>query len=101
MRRKIGRSPWCHMPKIKYDEIVGDLRLRKASVRCDELIGCLEGLGFVVRRGRNGKHYTFTHPKLTGFSGNFDCGHGRNPPVLPVYIGRVIKLLDQYESELR
>jgi hypothetical protein len=89
------------MAKLKYDGIVDQLRARKTTMRCDELVGHLEELGFIVRKGNNGKHHTFSHPKLAEFAGNFDCGHGRNPQVLPVYIGKVIKQLEKYESELR
>ncbi len=89
------------MSKVTYDLAIKRLRQSKANITCQELVGLLEDLGYEVREGRRGNHRTFTHPELTDWTGgNFDCGHGRNPPILPVYIGKIIKLLEQHKVEI-
>jgi predicted RNA binding protein YcfA (HicA-like mRNA interferase family) len=90
------------MAKDLLDTVISDLKNRQKSLRCAELKKHLESLGFDVRKGSSGNHFTFTHPKIrTFFGSNYDCGHGRNPEVLPVYIKKAIKTLETYESELR
>ena len=89
------------MSKATYDEVVAHLRQRPRTTTCKDLLRFLEGLGFVPRAGTRGNHYTYRHPKITGFRGNFDCGHGRNPDVLPVYIRDVVTVLEEYESVLK
>jgi predicted RNA binding protein YcfA (HicA-like mRNA interferase family) len=85
------------MSKATYDDVVAHLTQRSHTTTCKDLLRFLEGLGFVTRAGKSGKHYTYRHPKITGFRGNFDCGHGRNPDVLPVYIRNVLDVLEEYE----
>ncbi|TAL72328.1 MAG: type II toxin-antitoxin system HicA family toxin [Rhodanobacter sp.] len=72
-----------------------------ASVRCRELAGLLEGLGFTVRDGKNGGHKVFVHAGLADFrSGSYNCDHGRDPEIKRPYIKNVLRILRQYEAEL-
>ena len=71
-------------------------------MRCKELTEILTSLGFEVRDGSNGNHKIFVHRGIDLFkSGSFDCGHGKTPTVKPVYVGKVITILKQYETELK
>lgn len=89
------------MSKATYDVVVAHLKQRPRTTSCQDLLRFLEDLGFIPRAGSRGNHYTYRHPKITGFRGNFDCGHGRNPDVLPVYIRDVLNILEEYESVLK
>jgi hypothetical protein len=78
------------------------LRSAKTSMRCKELTEILTSLGFEVRDGSNGGHKIFVHHGIDLFkSGSFDCGHGANLQVKTVYVGKVITILKQYETELK
>ena len=61
----------------------------------------LDDLGFRIRNA-GGAHKVVSHPDLKGFRGtDFDCGHGRNPTVKPVYIKKnVIRVLENWKAEL-
>lgn len=89
------------MSKVTYDSAIEKLRQSKTNITCDELVRILTKLGYEVREGKRGNHRTYTHPKLAHWTGgNFDCGHGRNPPVLPAYIGKILKILEQHQDEI-
>lgn len=88
------------MAKQSCADIVAMFRQKAASTSCKDLIRALEMLGFVVKPGTKGKHHTYTHPKIGSFRGNFDCGHGRDPDVLPVYVKRVANILEEFEGDL-
>jgi hypothetical protein len=68
-------------------------------MHCDEVIRYLTKLGYDVVRRSNGKHYTYDHPNIEWMGSNFDCGHGRNPKVLPIYIEKIIKILQLHQDE--
>lgn len=71
------------------------------SLRCEKLVRLLKGLGFAVRKGSRGNHWVYSHRELENFHGsNFDCGHGRNRVIKPVYVRKVIKTLTKYREEL-
>ncbi len=90
------------MAKITYDSVVKEFKQSKATIKCPNLIKSLEALGFVVEKCRSGNHHTYTHPGMSHFyGGDFDCGHGRVPTVLPRYIDRVIKVLEKYSEEIK
>jgi GT2 family glycosyltransferase len=79
---------------------ISQLQAAKSSIRCEELAAYMHDLGFVVRAGDAG-HKVVTHPGLKGFySASYNCGHGRNPEIKPAYIGKILRILRQYESEL-
>jgi hypothetical protein len=59
-------------------------------------------LGFRVRDCGSGNHKAFSHSKLAGFfGGNYNCGHGKNPPLKPVYVRKIIRILEEWEADLR
>jgi hypothetical protein len=62
----------------------------------------LGDLGFQVRRCGSGGHRVFSHPKLRGFTGgNYNGGHGRNDQLKASYVRNVIRILEDWEHELR
>lgn len=89
------------MSKRILEEVVGELSAAKKTIRCDELATQLRRLGFEVRDGKQGGHKVFVHDGVQGFtSGSYNCGHGRNPEILPPYIGKVLRILRQHEVEI-
>jgi len=32
--------------------------------------------------------------------GSYNCGHGRNPEIKSAYIGKILRILRQYEDEI-
>lgn len=89
------------MSKWILEEVVGELSAAKKSIRCDELAEQLNRLGFEVREGKAG-HRVFVHDGLPHFkSGSYNCGHGRNPEIKPAYITNVLRILGQYQAEIR
>lgn len=72
-----------------------------ASMRCSEMGKLLEELGFYIKDGKRGGHKLFFHDGIPGFiSGAYNCDHGRNPEIKRPYIRKVLKILQQYETEL-
>jgi len=87
--------------RLIYDRIVKKLRQSKNNYRCSELVSDLETLGFEVRNGRRGGHKIYTHDGIPDFtSGSFNCGHGINSKIKPVYINQVRKIVERYEEEI-
>ena len=87
---------------MSYDEAKSDLESAGASMRCSDVIGLLESLGFVVRDCRRGRHKTFKHPSIPSFHGsNFNCGHGRNPEVKSSDLRTILRVMDEYETEIK
>lgn len=83
------------------DQTIQSLKQRKKNIRCDELEKFLKKLGFIVRSGKKGGHRVFMHPQLGSFeSGSFNCDHGKNPQIKPIYVQRIINILAQYKEEL-
>jgi hypothetical protein len=83
----------------QYRSVLAELRAGIKSTKCNRLIKLLESLGYEVRAGSSGKHYVFAHPQMKrgGFhGGDFNCGHGKNPNPLPVYIKNTIKTLESH-----
>lgn len=77
------------------------LKAERYSMRCSDLRELLESLGFYIKDGKNGGHKLYFHDHLDGFfSSGFDCGHGKNSQVKPVYVGNVLRVLANYETEL-
>ena len=84
------------------DQAIRQLSQAGASMRCAELTRLLEALGFEVRDGGRGGHKVFVHDHLATFhSGSYNCEHGRNPEIKRPYIKKVLRILRQYEAELR
>lgn len=81
--------------------IIDELGQAGSSMRCAELQGHLEALGFAVRTGRKTGHRIVTHRKLAGFtSTSFSCGHGKNSQIKPAYIRNIRRVLEIYRSEI-
>ena len=88
------------MAKASYDDVVNTLKRKNST--CGEIDRILTDLGFSVMRRNSGNHHTFTHSGLDGFLGsNYDCGHGRQPIPKGPYFTKILRVLEQYESELR
>lgn len=89
------------MANSPVDDAITDLKQRKRSMRCRELVSMLEELGFDVRDGARGGHKVYTHPHLKEFlSDSINCDHGKNPQVKPAYVAKVIRNLEQHQAEL-
>lgn len=87
--------------KLQITNTITDLQQCKASLCCEEVKDLLVNLGFEVRDGKQGGHKIFVHQGLPSFqSGSFNCGHGKNPEIKPAYIGKIIRVLNQYQEEL-
>lgn len=73
----------------------------RGSIRCEDMIRLLKGLGFAVRDGKKTGHKVITHPTLVNFtSAAITCGHGRNPEVKPIYVRRIRQLLETHADGL-
>ncbi|AEG01195.1 type II toxin-antitoxin system HicA family toxin [Methylomonas methanica] len=87
--------------KLRIQSAIETLQQHKTNLCCEEVKSLLQDLGFEVRDGKQGGHKIFVHPGLPSFmSGSFNCGHGKNPEIKPGYIGKIIKVLRQYNDEL-
>lgn len=89
------------MSRLSYYACLTDLKGRVANVQCDELKTVLSSFGYEVVQRASGKHHTYDHPEMDWIGANFDCGHGRNPQVLPNYVRKVIKVLTEHEDDLK
>ena len=79
---------------MKLQGVIAEMKERKKKLRCQDLSDYLTKLGFIVRDGKRGGHKVFAHKELTQFgSGSFNCGHGKNPEIKPVYVTKIIKIL--------
>ena len=87
---------------LTYTTIVKTLKNNKTNIRCNELAALLTQLGFEVTDKKRGGHKLFVHDGLSEFySSGYNCGHGKNPVIKSAYIGNVLKILAQYEKELK
>lgn len=87
--------------KTVIDEVVTKLEAQKRSIRCNELAGLLEELGFQVKEGKRGGHRVVVHVGIPSFhSTSYNCGHGKNPEIKPAYINQIKKVIERYEAEL-
>lgn len=89
---------------MKYDEIKRTFQ-SAGTLRCSEVIRCLESLGFLVRNGTKPNHKIFTHPELSKrtyfVTGSFSCEHGRNGEVKRPYLKNILRILEKYEDALK
>jgi len=85
----------------RFKAFLDTLESTKATMRCHDMVGILDGLGFEVRDGRKQGHKIVFHEGIPGFfSAGFTCGHGRNPEIKPAYVRQIRKLLLRYQSEI-
>lgn len=62
----------------------------------------LEALGFHVKNGSQGGHKTVTHPHLAGFMATgYNCKGGNNGTVDRNYVGKLIRVVTQYEEGIK
>ncbi len=84
-----------------YDSVVEELKSSGASTRCSRLKQLLESLQFQVQRVKSGNHYVIRHRGIPGFLGsNYNCGHGTDPQVNPVYIHKLRRLIEANKEHL-
>ncbi len=74
-------------------ERIDDLRLRRRSVRPEEMDGLLREAGFERRQGR-GDHWVYVHP-LRRYVLTIDP---RNP-LLPAYVTKAIRAIEEVIEE--
>ncbi|MCU7781984.1 hypothetical protein [Lelliottia amnigena] len=91
----------------KVEEIIQDLRRRKASVACEGKKGLrmyLQDLGFVDVPGKTDGHRIFTHPTLSQHSSfisfSIDCGHRPRREMKTPYVVKTVKILQTYQDLL-
>ena len=84
------------------DDAIKSLQAAGANFECDRLIKILGTLGFDIRRGSGGNHYVVHHTQLADFFGsNFACMHGRRPQIRPVYVKKMVSIIETHKDELR
>jgi hypothetical protein len=87
------------MAKYTVRSAIKKLKESPTNITCEEMSKILSDLGFNVKRGANGAHHTFSHPKIkTFFGSNYDCGHGAK--MLPVYPKSVLRVLIELQDDL-
>ena len=81
--------------------IIDMLKQRKSNICCTELSKLLTEHGFEVKDGKLGGHKVVTHDYIEGFlSTSFNCGHGKNPQIKPIYISKLRKVIEQYIDDI-
>ena len=86
---------------MDYDSVKSGFE-KKGMLKCFEVIRALESLGFTVKEGKSPNHKIFEHDELPGFTtGSFGCGHGKNGEVKRPYIRNILRILRDYEDELK
>jgi hypothetical protein len=87
---------------VKYDKCRSTLRERQSSLKCRELLKVLSDLGFKVKDGKKGGHKLYRHPDISSFAGgDFNCGHSHGDQVKPVYVKGILRVIEEFETELR
>lgn len=90
------------MSKITFDSVIADLGKRKGTIKKSEFINILELIGFTVRAGKRGKHYTYSHQAFVVHpGGTFNGEHGKDENIKVPYILNCIRLMRRYEQELK
>lgn len=71
-------------------------------MRCGDLTGWLERLGFEVTDAGSAGHKVFVHDHLPSFhSSSYNCSHGRDPQIKRPYIVKVLRVLREHETDLK
>lgn len=90
------------MAKMKYDDVLSELKTRKNSIKRSTLIKLLKSIGFTVRPGTSGAHFTYTHKAFVVHpGGTFNGEHKKDAIIKLPYILDAIKILTKHETELR
>lgn len=87
--------------ELIYTGVVTELRQRTKNMRCSEVRSALESLGFVVDPKGTAGHRAYKHPLISDFhGGSYDCGHGNNGEIKPVYVRNILRVLESYKDEI-
>lgn len=93
------------MPKATVDNAIHALQQAGASMRCADLQGVLESIGFEIKDRKKPGHKVVYHAALSRMSEfsttSYTCGHGKNPEVRPAYVKKMLGVIRHYESELK
>lgn len=83
------------------DSVLSDLRARKTNVRCNEMRGHLEKLGYTLTPGKCEGHKIVTHHALVGFTTtSYDCGHAKNGIIKLPYTVKIIRAISDFQEGL-
>lgn len=83
------------------DEVIARLKSRPAGLRCLDIVQALESLGYTVTPKKAPHHKVYGHSGTKNYSGgNFNCGHGKDPHVLPAYVRNVVAELSRAKDDL-
>lgn len=84
-----------------YTAVVNQLTAKKKTMLCREVRTALETLKFKVTPKGSAGHRAYKHPEIPSFfGGSYDCGHGSNGQVKPVYIQKILGVLDEYQDAI-
>ena len=82
--------------------VIKSLFEKPGILKCSKVVSALESLGFKIKEGKSPNHKIFIHDELPEFTtGSFACGHGKNSEVKRPYIRNILKILRDYEDELK
>lgn len=73
------------------------------NITCRDFTRLLEEFGFEMTNAAGG-HKVATHPNIPlgpADAANYNCGHDQGTKVRRNYIKKFLKLVDEYEDELR
>ena len=88
----------------KFDKLFQELadKATSANIKCKDFTKLLCDFGFDVKDGESGGHKVVTHPKISSWYGsNYNCRHSSGADVKRVYIKNFLKIVKEYENELR
>lgn len=95
------------MNMSRVEDIINELKNRKASIACNGKKGLLiylKDLGFTVVSGSTPGHKVFTHERLSELSGfisfSIDCGHKPKREMKKTYVVKTISILSKYKDFL-
>ncbi|MGB7815849.1 MAG: type II toxin-antitoxin system HicA family toxin [Methylotenera sp.] len=88
----------------KFDKLFRELtdKATSANVKCRDFTKLLGEFGFDIRHGKKGGHKIVTHPHIHHWPGSdYNCGHSKGDDVKPAYIKNILKIVNQFEDELK
>ncbi|MDX3895996.1 hypothetical protein [Pusillimonas sp.] len=85
----------------KVDDLISRLLAKPSGNRCSDIVHGLESLGYTVKSRKAPHHKVYGHKGTRHHSGgSFNCGHGKNPHVLSVYVKNIVSELERAKSDL-
>ena len=88
----------------KFDKLYRELadKATSANVKCKDFTKLLCDFEFDIKDGGSPGHKVVTHPKISSWYGsNYNCGHSSGVDVKRPYIKKFLKIVKEYEDELR